>query len=160
MKTRIEFISIPVLVFALIGCAQSGGTPPASHAGHGASESDIVVQFTDSGIRPSVATFPASGRIAWTNMASEYNGVVAFPLDMANSFTCTDLRPQFSRTDTHIVSMPIARDMENVTLPCPLKGGEYEYQILLFRGAAGGDLGGLGNMYNPNRSLTGKLVVQ
>ena len=52
-------------------------------------------------------------------------------------------------------SSPISGAMgEDAVLPCPLKPGEYEYEIYLFEKMGGG------GMFNPNTTMQGKLIVE
>ena len=46
----------------------------------------------------------------------------------------------------------------DLEIPCPLKPGEYEYEVWLF--PAGGMGGGFGGMDNPQSRMQGKIVVE
>lgn len=150
MKNRF----ILVLAVAIAGCASSGGTSGGSAD---APRDNVMIRFTDMSVQPRTARVKAGGSVVWTNMASEFNGVISFPLSTESSFTCTELRPYLSRTATRLVSKSVAQDSDDVTLPCPLKPGEYDYQVDLFRGMAGG---GMDGMDNPQRTLDGKIIVE
>lgn len=142
-----------ILVIAVVlgGCAGGAGTQSGPRK-------DVVVQFTNMNIEPQTAQVAAGGNVAWTNMATEYGGVILFPESVVDSFTCTELRPLFTRTGDGLQSIPIAQDSENVALPCPLKPGSYDYQVNLFEAHGEGSMGV--SMENPVRSLRGKIVVE
>jgi hypothetical protein len=55
--------------------------------------------------------------------------------------------------------MPITPGMgEALELPCPLKPGTYDYQVLLFNAGPGGNVA-VGE-YNPQLTMPAKLVVE
>ena len=80
-------------------------------------------------------------------------GVVVFPASIKDSFTCSELRPRFSRVAAGYQSEPITGEMEKVTLPCPLKTGSYGYEIHLSEANFGG-------LSDPVRTLSGEIVVE
>jgi hypothetical protein len=79
---------------------------------------------------------------------------------MAKAFTCSDLRPNWSKTGTGYQSIPITKGgaTNDLEIPCALKPGEYEYEIWLF--TAGSMGGGFGGMDNPQSRMQGKIIVK
>ena len=117
---------------------------------------NVMVQFTQASVHPSIARVLPGGNVAWINYADTFVGAVVFPASIKESFTCTELRPLFSKVAAGYKSIPITgAGGENVTLPCPLKPGTYDYQIYL---GGGGD-GSLG-IDNPEQTLPAKIVVE
>lgn len=139
---------------ATLGCAQGGGS---AHAGSQAPSNNVMVSFDNMMVNPPVAHVAQGGSVVWTSHSGEFKGIVSFPLSIAESFTCSQLGPIFSKTADRYMSIPITQDSEDVLLPCPLKPGEYDYKIDLFGGVVGDPNAG---MYNPQRSLDGKIIVE
>jgi ABC-type phosphate transport system substrate-binding protein len=133
-------VRIAALAFVL-GCAgaqtQTGAptfeSPPTTNA----ARQDIVIQFDDMTVQPAVARVKQGGKVAWTSVASDYQGVISFPLGIVDHFTCKELRPDFVPAANRLVSIPVATGQENLELPCPLKPGTYQYRIDLTSGGAG-----------------------
>ncbi len=146
--------SYALAILAALACAQPTVEP---HKSTNAPRMHVLVQFSDMTMHPSVAQVKRGGSVAWINYAMSFDGVVSFPLEISESFTCSELRPLFSKAGDRLESIPIRGGSENVTLPCPLKPGEYEYRLNLF---SGDSFGGMGAMYNPQRTLIGKIVVK
>lgn len=119
---------------------------------------DVTVQFTDTSLHPSIAQVMEGGTLSWVNYASMNQGTVVFSDEVAKAFTCANLRPNWMKTDTGYQSIPItiagaANDLE---IPCPLKPGEYEYEIWLYSTAMGGAIGtGV-----PQSRMQGKIIVK
>jgi len=130
-------------LLALHGCASSQPDMPRKNA---------MIQFSDMSIHPSVAEVKAGGSVVWINMSDDYLGAVTFPDSIRSSFTCEELRPNFMQISGKIQSIPIRSDNENVTLPCPLKPGRYEYELWLSSRPS--------EMDNPQRTLKGALVFE
>jgi hypothetical protein len=64
------------------------------------------------------------------------------------------------KTGTGYQSIPITMDgaRNDLEISCPLKPGEYEYEIWLFSG--GGMGGGPGGMDDPQSRMQGKIIVE
>lgn len=151
MSPRISiFLTVGALL--VMGCAQSTASRSSN-----APQANVEVQFTDMTVQPKVAEVAEGGVVVWTNMATNYNAVVSFPISIKDSFTCSELRPLFSETAGHLTSVPIKIDSEDVTLPCPLKPGEYDYNLNLFNQEAFEP--GV-NMEDPDRVLPAKIIVK
>lgn len=149
---------IPVaLTLAALAC--SSGTPtwqqqettnrPRQH---------VMVQFTDFSLHPSKAQVLEGGSVSWVNYASMDVGSIVFSDVVAESFTCTDLEPDWMKTDASYQSIPItmAGASNDLQLPCPLKPGTYHYEVWLFSGGEDG----LGDMSDPDSMLRGQIVVK
>ena len=118
----------------------------------------VMVQFTDMSLHPSTAQVEAGGTVSWVNYGPMDEGSVVFSDDVAKAFTCSELRPNWMKTGTGYQSIPItmggaANDLE---IPCPLKPGEYEYEIWLFSSGMGGPAG----MDDPQSRMQGKIIVE
>jgi hypothetical protein len=118
----------------------------------------VMVQFTDMSLHPSTAQVLAGGSVSWVNYASMYAGSVVFSDAVAAAFTCKELRPNWMKTGTGYQSIPIPMGgaSNDLQLPCPLKPGEYDYELWLFSNAPGG----FEAMENPQSQLSGKIIVQ
>ncbi len=145
---------IGVAVLAAAGCAQSTGSSPSTAS---ARHQGIVIEFGDMSVRPAAAHVKQGASVAWTTLATSYQGVVSFPDSIVPHFTCKELRPDFFEAGGRLQSIPVSDANENVVLPCPLEPGSYEYRIDLFSGAEGPR--GIG-MNDPQRSLHGTLIVE
>ena len=137
-----------------LGCAQDGGS---SDAAGQPPRHNVMVVFDNMGVHPQVARVAQGGTVVWTSHSGEFKGAVSFPLSIAESFTCSELRPIFSKASDSYDSIPVTSDSEDVSLPCPLKPGSYDYKINLFSGEFGSADAG---MYNPQRSLEARIVVE
>ena len=147
----------PLAVLALAASFVCAPAAASDHASRNKPRKHVMVQFSDMSVHPKIAQVLPGGSVVWINYSTMYRGVISFPLSTASSFTCSELRPIFSKTADRIQSIPVTGDMENVALPCPLKPGEYDYKIDLFSG----ELGGLdAGMYDPERSMDGKIIVK
>jgi hypothetical protein len=118
----------------------------------------VMVQFTDMSLHPSIAQVVEGGTVSWVNYASMYEGSIVFSEEVAAAFTCSDLRPNWMKTGTGYQSIPITKGgaMDDLEIPCPLKPGEYEYEIWLFSSTMGGPAG----MDNPQSRMQGKIIVK
>jgi hypothetical protein len=118
----------------------------------------VMVQFTDMSLHPSIAQVLEGGTVSWVNYASMYQGSIVFSDEVAAAFTCTDLRPNWMKTGTgyHSIPIPMGGAMNDLETPCPLKPGEYEYEIWLFSSMMGGPSG----MDDPQSRMQGKIVVK
>ena len=149
-----------VMAFAISigGCAQSAVPVATQHPTTNEPRLHVLVRFTNMSLRPSIARVLEGGIVAWTNRSTNHGGLVSFPLSIVESFTCSELRPLFSRTADRLVSNPIDAGSNTLVLPCSLEPGEYEYQLNLFQHR--GRLGVTApDMYNPRLLLPGKIVV-
>jgi plastocyanin len=120
----------------------------------------VMVQFTDMSLHPSVAQVLKGGTVSWVNYGSMYQGSIVFSDEVAAAFTCSELRPDWSKTGTGYQSIPITMGgaTNDLQIPCPLKPGEYEYEVWLFQG--GGMGGGFGAMDDPQSRMQGKIIVE
>jgi hypothetical protein len=120
----------------------------------------VMVQFTDMSLHPSIAQVLEGGTVSWVNYGSMYQGSIVFSDEVAAAFTCSELRPDWSKTGTGYQSIPITMGgaSNDLEIPCPLKPGEYEYEIWLF---SGGDMGGgFAGMDDPQSRMQGKIIVE
>ncbi len=117
----------------------------------------VMVQFTDMSLHPSIAVVLEGGTISWVNYASMYDGTIVFSKAVAQAFPC-DLQPDWSDIGTGYQSIPITMEgaMGDLQIPCPMKPGEYEYEIWLFEPG----MGGPGAMDDPQSRMQGKIIVQ
>jgi len=125
----------------------------------------VMVQFTDVYLHPATAQVLEGGTVSWVNYASMHEGSIVFSDAVAASFTCSDLRPNWMKTERGYQSIPVtmggARD--DLQLPCPLKPGEYEYEVWLFEGgssAGAGGFGGPASLGDPTSQMQGKIIVK
>ncbi len=118
----------------------------------------VMVQFTDMSLHPSIAQVLEGGTLSWVNYASMNDGSIVFSNEVATAFTCSDLRPNWMKTAAGYQSIPITQGgaMDDLEIPCPLKPGEYEYEIWLFSGGMGDPAA----MDDPQSRMQGKIVVQ
>jgi hypothetical protein len=116
----------------------------------------VMVQFTDMSLHPSIAQVLEGGTLSWVNYGSMDQGSIVFSDEVAAAFTCSELRPNWSKTGTGYQSIPVTRGgaSNDLEIPCPLKPGEYEYEIWLFT------VGDLGGMENPQSRMQGKIIVE
>jgi len=70
---------------------------------------------------------------------------------MANAFVCKDLRPQFVLSGDRIESVQALGDNENLSTPCALKPGSYEYEVWLS--------GSRMDRENPQLKIKGRIEV-
>ncbi|MCH2185086.1 hypothetical protein MK280_04370 [Myxococcota bacterium] len=143
----------PVVVLLLtafsLGCAmnsggQDSGKKPSLHK-------NIVIQINQFHVRPEVAKVPAEGNsIAWTNW-SDSLAMIVFPAEVAQAFTCDEVRPDFVVNGPHLESITAIGSNEDLVTPCPLKPGTYDYQVYLFESP--------GDRYNPELKSKGQIVV-
>ena len=119
-----------------------------------------MVQFTDMSLHPSIAQVLKGGTVSWVNYASMYEGSIVFSNEVAAAFTCSDLRPNWMKTGVGYQSIPITMGgaMDDLQIPCPLKPGEYEYEIWLFSETIGGGPGA--GMDDPQLRMQGKIIVE
>jgi plastocyanin len=118
----------------------------------------VMVQFTDMSLHPSIAQVVEGGTVSWVNYGSMYQGTIVFSAEVAKAFTCSDLRPTWMKTGDGYQSIPITMGeaSDDLQIPCPLKPGEYEYEVWLFTPAPGG----FADMDDPQSRLQGKIIVQ
>lgn len=151
-------LRLAVLALAAAGCANQQTPEMESPRSTNAPRKDIVIQFGDMMIEPSVARVDRDGSVAWTSVSTNFIGVVSFPEGVIQKFTCKELRPNFFVAGGRLQSIEIANGQENVVLPCALQPGSYDYRIDLTSGGAG--VGGREMGENPQLSLPGKLIVE
>jgi hypothetical protein len=118
----------------------------------------VMVQFTDSSLHPSIAQVVEGGTVSWVNYASMYEGSIVLSDAVVKALTCSDLGGDWMKTDTGYQSIPITLGgaMNDFELPCPLKPGEYEYEIWLFTPIAGEPSA----QENPMARMQGKIIVE
>jgi hypothetical protein len=153
----VRIVLVSLLAGALLACASLGSQPEfTSPVTTNKPRKNVMVQFTQASVHPSVARVLPGGNIVWINYADSSAGAVVFDESIKESFTCSDLRPLFSKVAAGYQSIPItSAGGENVSLPCPLKPGTYDYQIYL----GGGGMGGIG-IDDPQITLPAKIVVE
>jgi len=136
---------------SLLSCATG---QPTSHtaSSKNAARKNVVVHIMNMHVHPATAHLSPGGNVVWVNYASSLAGVISFPESFKSALTCGEVRPIFSQAADRFESIPVTADSENVTLPCPLKPGTYDYQIKLFES--------LGNMNNPQLVLDGTIVAE
>lgn len=153
ITTLLLCLGLPALAIA--------GTPTwQQHPTKNKPRKHVMVQFTDMSLHPSIAQVEEGGTVSWVNYGSMYEGSIVFSDDVAKAFTCSDLRPDWSKTGTGYQSIPITMGgaSNDLEIPCPLKPGEYDYEIWLFSAGAMG--GGFGGMANPESRMQGKIIVK
>jgi len=117
----------------------------------------VTVQFTDSTLHPSIAQVVENGTVSWLNYATDYLGTIVFSDAVASAFTCSDLGPDFMKRDQGYQSIPIRGEPDELEIPCPLKPGEYEYEVWLFSGFLGDPAD---EMDEPESRMQGKIIVE
>ncbi len=118
----------------------------------------VVVQFSDASLHPSIARVTAGGDVAWINYTTGYTGAVVFPASFADALSCGQPGPRFGKVASGYQSIPITGEgAEDVALPCPLRPGEYEYVLYLFEGRVSAPGA---NMFDPNHTMQGKIIVE
>jgi plastocyanin len=152
IATLLVFLGVPALAADELPTWQQ-------HPSKNEPRNHVMVQFTDMSLHPSIAQVFAGGTLSWVNYGSMYDATIVFSGEVAAAFTCTDLRPNWSKTAAGYQSIAITlggagNDLET---PCPMKAGEYEYEIWLF--SAGSMGGGFGGMDNPQSRMQGKIIV-
>ena len=119
---------------------------------------NLTVQFNEGWVHPSVARLLPGGNLAWVNLGDNLAAAVVFPKSIKESFTCTELRPLFFEVAAGYQSIQVTgAEGEEVTLPCPLKPGSYDYQIYLSNDAGYNRNSAIDN---PTITLPAKIVVQ
>jgi hypothetical protein len=118
----------------------------------------VMVQFTDSTLHPSIAQLLKGGTLSWVNYAAMSQGSIVFSDAVAKSFTCSDLGPNWMKTDTgyQSIPIPIGGPMSDLELPCPLKPGEYIYEVWLFAT----DVDDPAAEEEPQSRMQGKIIVE
>jgi hypothetical protein len=118
----------------------------------------VMVQFTDMSLHPSIAQVLAGGKVSWVNYGTMYQGSIVISDEVAAAFTCSELGPRWLKTATGYQSVPISEGgpMNDLPTPCPLKKGEYEYEIWLFTSTFGGP----GAMGDPQARMQGKIIAE
>jgi hypothetical protein len=149
------------ILFLCLGLpALAAAEPPTweQHPSKNKPRKHVMVQFSDMSLHPSIAQVVEGGTVSWVNYASMYEGSIVFSNEVAAAFTCSDLRPNWMKTGTSYQSIPITMGgaTNDLEVPCPLKPGEYEYEIWLFSSAMGGPAG----MDNPQSRMQGKIIVK
>ena len=140
-----------ILLFGtlLLGCA--GTSSDGAKAGPKKLRKNVVVQINQFHVRPEVVRVPAAGNsVAWTNW-SESIASISFPASVVQSFTCSEMRPDFVVNGDRLESIVALGSNEDLVTPCPLKPGIYEYEVGLFNS--------MGNRYNPRVTFKGKIEV-
>ena len=145
-------------MLATAGCVAQGTPTTRSPASTNAPRKDIVIQFDDMSVQPSVARVKQGGSVAWTSVSTNFRGTLSFPESIVSHFSCKDLRPAFYVADGRLQSIAIASGQENVVLPCPLQPGTYPYRIELTSGGEGGGPRSMGQ--NPVQALEATLIVE
>jgi len=147
------------VAIAIGGCTQSAVPVATQHPTTNEPRQHVLVRFTNMSLRPSIAQVVEGGTVAWTNLSSNRGGVVSFPLNIVDHFSCGDLQPAFYQTADRLVSIPVTAGGRDVALPCPLEPGEYAYRLDLFRGLRSTGPS-VSNIDNPDLSLPGKIIVK
>ncbi len=151
-------ITIFLLCLAIPGLAAAETPTWEQHPTKNKPRKHVMVQFTDMSLHPSIAQVVEEGTVSWVNYASMYEGSIVFSDEVAAAFSCSDLRPNWMKTGTGYQSIPITGGgaMNDLQIPCPLKPGEYEYEIWLFSGGMGDPAA----MEDPQSRMQGKIVVK
>jgi len=142
-------VVVLLLTAVSLGCAMSSG---GQDSGKKSSlHKNIVIQINQFHVRPEVAKVPAEGNsISWTNW-SDSLAMIVFPAEVAQAFTCDEVRPDFVVNGPHLESITAIGSNEDLVTPCPLKPGTYDYQVYLFESP--------GDRYNPELKSKGQIVV-
>lgn len=113
---------------------------------------DVIIQFGDGDVLPSIARVKEGGSVAWNNTSSSH-AVVRFEAAEVAGFDCkSDLRPNWQKVSGGIESIPTGGASERIMFPCALKPGKYPYKISLF--------GSMSEMDNPKAQLAGTIEVE
>ena len=158
-RTILAILPSFLLCLGLPALAVAGMPTWEQHTTKNKPRKHVMVQFTDFSLHPSVAQLLEGGTVSWVNYATTSAGTIFFSDEAAKGFTCTELRPSWMKVADGYQSIPItqagaANDLE---IPCPLKPGEYEYEIRLFVPQIGGEMSGMGD---PHSQMQGKIVVE
>jgi hypothetical protein len=172
-RRRAAWLAAPIAVALALGCSSTTRKDVRADLKKAATEQPtwqqqpttnkpreyVVVQFTDATLNPSIARVLPGGKLAWVNYSMSYTGAVLFPPSFKDALTCGDPGPRFAKVTGGYQSTPITTDSgEDISLPCPLKPGEYEYQLNLFGNAFAGDPGS--RAFNPDAVMQGKIIVE
>ena len=91
------------------------------------------------------------------NYSTLYSGSIVFSDAVAAAFTCSERRPNFMKTARGYQSIPIGSEVDDLEIPCPLKPGEYEYEVWLFSGSM---VNPAAEMSDPQSRMQGKIIVK
>jgi len=158
-KHVIRAIAMLLTTLMLPALAVAGTPTWEQHPTKNKPRKHVMVQFTDSTLHPSIAQLVEGGTVSWVNYASSYEGSIVFSDEVAKAFTCSDLRPNWMKTGTGYQSIPISMGgaMDDLEMPCPLKPGEYEYEVWLFSGSMRNPAA---EMSDPQSRMQGKIIVK
>jgi len=142
---------LTVLVTAFVGLASCAQQPFTTPDDREPARKNVVINFSEAEVMPSVARVETGGSVAFSNLGSQA-GVVVLPASMAEKMSC-DKRPDFGEVaGGNYESITIRGEAEDVVLPCLPPPGEYSYTINLFED--------LMNRDNPAFRLSGRIVVE
>ena len=153
MRNSLAFL----VATAIVSFSACSSTPSHDSPGtRNAPRHHVMVQIMDSYVHPATAEVTAGGTISWATYATEHASAILFPADIKQALSCSDLRPNWNEVAAGIQSLTLSSSSmrDDIELPCPLKPGSYDYKVLLFQPLDGG------GMFNPDYTLTGKIVVQ
>jgi len=116
-----------------LGCAGTGGSD-------GAEDPQKVlrnpfVRISNASLSPTSARVQAGGRVTFVNISS-YLAVILLEASRSD-FTCSRVGPDFEVHGDALRSTPIGSGGNQLTLPCPMKTGEYAYRVQLSAGIYG-----------------------
>jgi len=153
--------AIAVLLTTLVLPVLAGAETPTweQHPTKNKPRKHVMVHFTDATLHPSIAQVVEGGTVSWVNYASMSDGSIVFSDEVAKAFTCSELRPNWMKTETGYHSIPITKGgaMDDLEIPCPLKPGEYEYEVWLFSGSMRNPAA---EMSDPQSRMQGKIIVK
>jgi hypothetical protein len=150
-SNRVRILVSIAATLVLVGCSSKQPEFAQKTQTKNKPRDHVVVSFTHTYVNPTEAHVNEGGRVAWENMAGSFRGAVLFPPAITDALTCTELRPQWVKTDEGVESMPALPGLDEIALPCPLEPGTYEYKIKLFDN--------LSDAIDPQLMLSARIVV-
>jgi hypothetical protein len=131
---------------AAVAIALAGAAGGVDHE----AESHSTVRIGGGSVHPQTLTMASSDALLWANYSSRI-ARVSFDRAVAEKIRCAQ-RASFTLDGDRLASPQIQANQ--FASLCKLAPGTYEYRVELFAGAGTGGAGG------PERTFTGKIVVQ
>ena len=113
-----------------LACAGTGNHPAPEEPK--VAQRNPFVRISNSFLSPTVTRVKAGSRVTFVNL-SNYLAVVTLQATITD-FECKTLPPIFQIDGDQIRSRPIAGSGNQVTLPCAMKAGSYDYLVQLSAG--------------------------
>jgi hypothetical protein len=149
-----RFVSLLIGVFLAAALVAAPGL--AEDKAERAKKKHTVVTIHQMEVHPKAVTISPDEVIGWFNYADE-TAQLSFPESVAEKFSCSSLRPWFTRTGNgRIVSNPI--HALEFAPPCTLPSGRYPYKVLLF--SAQGAIGVGAAWGPPDSEIDAEIIVK